>query len=291
LSVRSVLGLRVVGVGLVLGACLGLGFGFSTASAGPRRDCAKAAMRKVRAAADKAVQARDYKKAIGLLEPMQQACGATGAPIESAWLAADLAAAYEKTGQLVECQRLMAPLSHPSSSVAATGNAKVMKAIEHNLDRCSKALDAQYATIKPGGCTLAIDRAIATAAAPAALVPPGATAACVALVPGTRARDAEDGDVTCPRVALIWKAAKLERQDLASSGTSDALTDDSVCCNLSAIAAGTLAAGTLADKTLVRVHGQGRDCNGGTADAATDMFYEWKGTTLTLARDASVSFH
>jgi len=41
----------------------------------------------------------------------------------------------------------------------------------------------------------------------------------------------------------------------------------------------------------VRVHGQGRDCNGGTADAATDVIYEWKGQTLTVVRDASAAFH
>jgi hypothetical protein len=267
---------------LVLGVLTGL---CSAAAAEPARDCGKAALRKLRASADQAAQARDYKKAIRILEPSSSGC-AGSAPVESAWLAADLAAAYEKNGQYVECQRLMAPLSHPSERINQGGNDKLVKAIAYNLDRCSKALDAQYAALKPGGCTLTIEHAIASAAVPAALVPKGATAACVALVPGTRAKDAEDGDVTCPRVALIWKTAKLERQALTSGGDHDALTDDSVCCNLSVIAAGTVD-----NKTLLRVHGHGRDCSGGTADAATDMIYEWKGQALTLVLDASAAFH
>ena len=254
-------------------------------SAAPARDCSKAALRKLRASAEQAVQAKDYKLAIRTLEPASAGC-ASREPVESAWLTTDLAAAYEKAGLYVECQRLMAPLSHPSSGVSEERNAKLAKAIAYNLDRCSKALDGQYAALKSGGCSLTIEHALASAAVPAALVPKGASAACLAIVPGTRAKNADEGDVTCPRVALVWKTTKLERQALTSSGDHDALTDDSVCCNLSAIAAGTID-----HKPLVRVHGHGRDCNGGTADAATDMIYEWKGQSLLLVRDASAAFH
>ena len=44
-------------------------------------------------------------------------------------------------------------------------------------------------------------------------------------------------------------------------------------------------------KTLIRVRGHGRDCSGGTADAASDAFYEWNGKALSSALDASVGFH
>jgi hypothetical protein len=52
----------------------------SAASAGPAgRDCSRAAMRKARAAAARAVQAKDYRKAIGMLEPILRDCsGGTG---------------------------------------------------------------------------------------------------------------------------------------------------------------------------------------------------------------------
>jgi len=254
-----------------------------------RRDCSKAAMRKARGAADKAVQAKDIKAAIALLEPFVRECADAKDPVARGWLAADLAVAYEKNGQALECQRLMAPLSHPKSGLQEAGNDKLVKAIQYNLDRCSKALDAQYAALKPGGCTLTIDHVISAAAAPASVVPKGATAACVALVEGTRpaGASAEDSDdVVCPRVALVWKGARpaLERSELTSKG--GALGDDSVCCNLSSIAAGTLDG-----KTLVRVRGQGRDCSGGTADTASDVVYEWKGTALTKTVDVSVGFH
>jgi len=268
------------------------------AHAGPAaaRDCSKPAMRKVRADADKAARAKDYPKAISLLEPFLRDCHGSKGLTDRAWLASDLAVAYENNGQLVECQRVLAPLSHPSSGLHESGSEKLVKAIEHNLDHCSKALDAKYAAIKPGGCTLTIDHAIAAAAAPAAVVPKGATAACVALLHGKRPPkapddDPESRDVVCPVVAVIWKGAKpaLERQDLPSgsaSGSGGALGDDSVCCNLSSIAAGTMDG-----KTLIRVRGHGRDCSGGTADSASDTFYEWTGSALRSALDASVGFH
>jgi hypothetical protein len=255
-------------------------------------DCSKTAIRKARAEADKVMRTKQYPKAIALLEPLVRDCTMDVPLIDRAWLAGDLAVAYERNGQYLECERLMGPLSHPRSGLQESGNEKLVKAIEYNLDRCSKAFDARYAAIKPGGCTLAIDGAIATAAAPPALVPKGAAAACVALVPGKRAAktaddDPEVRDVVCPVVAMVWKGAKakLERKELTSDGAG-ALGDDSFCCALSSIAVGTMAG-----KSLVRVRGEGRECSGGTADAASDTFYEWNGTALIQAIDASVVFH
>lgn len=254
------------------------------------RDCSKAAIRKARGDADKAMRAKDYARAIALLEPFARDCSDGRELVASAWLASDLAVAYEKNGQFLECARLMAPLSHPRSGLQESGNDTIVNAIEFNLDHCSKAFDAKYAALKSGGCSLTIDDAIAIAAAPAAVVPKGAAVACVALVPGKRGpksagEDPEVRDVVCPRVALVWKTAKgLERQELTGGG--GVLGDDGVCCNLSSIAAGTMDG-----KTLVRVRGQGRECSGGTADIASDAFYEWKGRALTSTLDASVGFH
>jgi hypothetical protein len=280
--------MRVVSKGL-FGVVFLLG-GVGHADKPKPRDCSKAAMRKVRGDADKAVRAKDYAKAIALLEPVAHDCSDGRDPVASAWLASDLAVAYEKNGQFLECARLMAPLSHPRSGLQESANDKLVKAIEFNLDHCSKAFDAKYAAIKSGGCSLTIEHAIATAAAPEAVVPKGAAAACVALVPGKRGpkaadEDPEVRDVVCPRVALVWKTTKgLERQELA--GGDGVLGDDGVCCNLSSIAAGAMDG-----KILVRVRGQGRDCSGGTADSASDAFYEWKGRALTSTLDASVGFH
>ncbi len=268
---------------------LGLVLLAGVAHAGPKPDCSNAAIRKVRAAADKAVAARDHGKAIALLEPLLRECGDSQSASERAWVANDLAVAYERNGQYVECERLMAPLSHPKSGLREPGNEKLVKAIEFNLDYCSKALDAKYAAIKPGGCALTVDKAIATAAAPPALVPKGASAACVALLRGVRPPRSADGDpdvqdVVCPVVAVVWKGARaVERKDLPA-GTG-ALADESFCCNLSA-----LAAGTQGGKTLIRVRGQGLICGGGDGDRANDMIYEWNGSALAPALDASVTF-
>ena len=256
-------------------------------------DCSKAAIRKLRADADKAVTAKDFAKAIGLLEPMLAACPVDGAPTDRGWLVSDLSVAYEKAGRLLDCQRLLAPYTHPSSPT--TNTAKLHKALQHNLEQCGKALDTKYAAIKAGKCSLPLDHAVASAALPAALVPKGASAACIALLPGTpsTAKKSDDDpslrDVVCPVATLVWKTDKLERQPLTlvpGTDTAGPLDDDSVCCNLSAIAAGTLDG-----KTLVRVRGGGRDCNGGTADTDSDMFYELAGKTLKPAVDASVAYH
>ncbi|MBC7973921.1 MAG: hypothetical protein H7138_02970 [Myxococcales bacterium] len=72
----------------------------------------------------------------------------------------------------------------------------------------------------------------------------------------------------------------------SKAGTADAISDSSICCNLTSIAAGTRDG-----KHLVRVRGDGRDCNGGTADATTDLYYEWKGTSLTTVLDRLTSTH
>jgi hypothetical protein len=262
------------------------------AQAGPARDCSKPAARKLRKDAE-AAGAREPAKAIALLEPFLRDCSDDKDPVERGWVASDLAVDYEKTGQFIECQRLLGPLSAPRSAVGQSGDDKLIRAIEHNLDRCSKGLDAKYAAVKAGGCTLSLGRAIATAAAPAALVPRGASAACVVLVHGKPAAkgaddDPDSRDVVCPRIVLAWKGAKpgLDYQDLSGSDAGGALSDDSVCCNLKSIAAGTVGS-----KTLVRVRGHGRDCNGGTADSASDAFYEWNGKGLGPAFDASVGYH
>lgn len=263
------------------------------AQAGPAHDCSKAAARKLRKDADQAASAKDPARAIALLEPFLRECSDDKDPVERGWVASDLAVHYEKTGQFIECQRLLGPLSHPRSAVGQSGDDKLIRAIEHNLDRCSKGLDAKFAAVKTAGCTLSLGRAIATAAAPPALVPRGASAACVVLVHGKPAArsaddDPESRDVACPRVVLAWKGGKpgLDYQDLSGSDVGGALSDDSVCCNLTSIAAGTVGG-----KTLVRVRGHGRDCNGGTADSASDAFYEWNGKGLSPAFDASVGFH
>lgn len=272
-------------LGVSLLAALG-----GAAHAGPRRDCSKQAIHKVRAEADKVIAAKDYPKAISLLEPLLRDCGESQSLADRAWIASDLAVVYQRNGQYVECERLMAPLSHPRSGLREAGDRRLVKAVEFNLDYCSKALDAKFAAIKPGGCGLTVDQAIATASAPPALVPRGATAACVALVPGKPRPKTDDGDpeirdVVCPVVAVVWKGGKaLERKELPAS--AGALGDENGCCNLSAIAAGTLGG-----KTLIRVRGQGLACGGGNSDTASDAIYEWAGGALTLSLDASVGFH
>jgi len=64
-----------------------------------KADCSKPAVRKARAEADKAVRAKEYPKAIALLEPVVRGCETEMSPTEHAWLAGDLAVAYDRNGQ------------------------------------------------------------------------------------------------------------------------------------------------------------------------------------------------
>jgi hypothetical protein len=263
------------------------------ADKGKAQSCTKTAMRKARGVADKAMKAKVYKKAIAALEPFRS-CDDTKDPVESAWLAGDLAVAYWKDGQLVECRHLMEPLVYPKSDIARNGNDKIMNALQYNLDQCEKEFDAQYSALKSDACALTIDDAVTAVALPAALAPKGAAAACLALVPGTPAggananpKDDDDSglpEVVCPRLAVIskGKGAKLDRQLLG--GADDQLAEQDFCCGLN-----RLAVGVKDGKTLIRIGANEwtRECHGGTATMSLDSIIEWKGTTLTGVVDAS----
>jgi hypothetical protein len=157
------------------------------------------------------------------------------------------------------------------------------EAVETRFNRCNDELEAQYAAIEPRDCGLNIRDAIATTAAPAALVPRAAKGACLALVPGS-VKAQTPGDIVCPRVALVWSAGGLHRRELAFDGGP--LNDTSWCCQLESIAAGTLDG-----KTRVRISGSGHPCGGGTAYEATDALYEWNGKSLASPLDISIGFH
>jgi hypothetical protein len=253
----------------------------------------RSCIRRARAEADKEVRAKDYPAAIELLEPLVKHVGEGSfhsVDVEGAWLLSDLAFAYQRNHQYVECIQLVGGMS-----LLGDDTEKVSKAIDHNLDGCNKRLDAEYA-IKSGGCRISIDGAIATAAVPPALAPKGAAAACVALVPGAPTPDTtqdERGPI-CPVVALVWKGARgaIERKELRSAGHDpsqefylDPLTDEDYCLGSSSIAFGTRAG-----KDFVRVSGApGENCQGRQCYhiSSVDMFYEWNGEVLTQSLDVT----
>jgi hypothetical protein len=193
---------------------------------------------------------------------------------------------YESEGEYLECERVLAPESWSLSRLSDD----LGEAVRLKLERCTEAADKRYAAIKASRCPLKISDAIASTAAPRAMLPRGAGAACLALVPGMhpRSRSPDDSvlrDVVCPRVALVWRVgAKLERRQLALDG--GALDDDDLCCNLESIEAGVDSG-----QTLVRVAGAGHPCHGGTAYEATNVIYAWTGKALASPLDLSVGFH
>jgi hypothetical protein len=277
----------------VLSAVVAVAATEAQAKPGKGSDCSKGAMRKARAAADKAVRGKDYKAAIATLETFRNQCADVELdPVASAWLIGDLAVAYWKAGQYLECRKLMELETFPKSDVAQGGNDKLMSALDYNLEQCSKAFDAEYATLAANPCPLAIDDAVASAALPAALVPKGATAACMALVPGPAAPaaahagsdDDDDDDVVCPRLAVVSKGSsgKLVRRPLGAADQS--LADPTFCCGLNQVAVGVKDG-----KALVRIGADtwARECHGGTATSTLDTIFEWKGSALTPVVDAS----
>jgi hypothetical protein len=251
----------------------------------------RSCIRRARSQADKAVRAKDYPAAIALLEPLVEHIeeGSFGTvTVDGAWLLNDLAFAYQRNHQYVECIQLVGTVS-----VAGDRAEKVLKAIDHNLDGCNKRLDAEYA-IQSGRCRISIDGAISTAALPSALAPRGAVAACVALVPGKRPPDtAPDEDpLVCPVVALVWKGAKgaIERKELRAADRDasrqlypDPLKDEDFCLGSSSIVVGTRD-----EKNFVRVIGEpGKNCQGRQCShiSSVDMFYEWNDDVLTPSLD------
>jgi len=234
--------------------------------------------RRARLQADNAVRVKDYPAAIALLEPLVEylSFGNHGTvTLEGGWLLSDLSFAYERNRQYADCIQLIASLSLWDPEGGAD---KLFKAVEHNRARCRKGLDAKYA-IRSGGCRISIDGAIATAAAPPALVPKGAAAACVVLAPGKRPPNVTEDDpvVVCPVVALVWKGANgaVERKELPSEGY-DVLDNNLICRGLSSIAVGTDTG-----KGLVRVGGH---CSSKNL-SALDVFYAWNGEALTPVLD------
>jgi hypothetical protein len=253
-----------------------------------QRDCT----RRVRAEAEQAVRAKDYPAAIALLEPLVeflQEGNFNTVTVDGAWLISDLAFAYLRNHQYVECILVSGGMSIQYAGDSAD---KVLKALDHNGDRCAKGLDAEYA-IRSDGCRISIDGAIATAVAPPGLAPEGARAACVALVPGKRPPDAtDDTPDPCPVVAVVWKGARgaiarkelpVEEHEPTDHYLPNPLDEIDFCHGLSSIARGTKDG-----KSFVRVggapdgHCQGKQC---LHIGWVDVFYEWNGHALTPALD------
>ncbi|HNN92139.1 MAG TPA: hypothetical protein PKI03_07725 [Pseudomonadota bacterium] len=251
-------------------------------------DCSRAGKRKVRAAAEKAVRAKAYKNAIALLEPFASGCPDSGdAAVESAWLAGDLAVAYQRDGQALACKRLMERLVFPKSDAAQQGDAKLMSALQFNLDQCQKAFDAEYAALRAEACSIAPRDAIAAASIPEPLLPSGAQAACLALVPtdapnkaGKHGKDGAE-DVSCPALVLVTKA-KSGAKSRRVLGTPFA--DQTFCCGLHRVEVGSKDG-----QALVRVSAGEwvRECQGGTATASLDGIFAWSTSALRLVLDAS----
>jgi hypothetical protein len=255
----------------------------------------RSCMRRLRAQADKAVRAKDYSSAIELLAPVVEHIeegNFNTVTIDGGWLLNDLAFAYQRDHQYVACLQLIGSLSLELGDGDAD---RLFKAVDHNLSGCRKRLDAEYA-IKSGGCRISIDGAIATVAAPRALMPEGAAAACVALVPGKRPPTAKEDEYApaCPVVALIWRGASgaVEREELPTAGpdaphqrSSDPLNEVDFCTGLSSIEVGTKDG-----KSLVRVSGAPDEhCRGHQClhIGSVDVFYEWNGEVLTPALDVT----
>jgi hypothetical protein len=160
--------------------------------------------------------------------------------------------------------------------------------VKDRFDRCRVAAEQPYKQIKSGACRLKVPGAISTTAAPRALIPRGAKAACVALVPGspgvkTTSPD-YDVETVCPRLELVWSTGKRRHRALAFD--SGPLANPAWCCNL-----GSIAAGTLDGQTVIRISGEGHPCGGGTAYEATDAVYLWNGTALASPIDLSIDYH
>jgi len=157
--------------------------------------------------------------------------------------------------------------------------------VENTYKRCDDQLEKPYETIKASDCPFEVEDAIAATAAPPRLVPKGAKAACLVLVPFSSKTQSPDERATgCPWIALVWLSGGLHRRELPFDGGP--LGDDGICCNLESIEAGILDG-----KTLIRVDGAGHTCGGGRGVEDTRALYEWNGKSLVSPIDISIGFH
>lgn len=182
------------------------------------------------------------------------------------------------------CARALAPITWSLSALSDD----LRDEVKASFARCLAAAERHYKQIKSGGCRLKIAGAISATAAPRAMVPRGAKAACVALFPGKPDVEVTSPDYDtgagCPRAELVWSSGKRQHRVLAFAGGP--LADPVWCCRLDSVAAGNLDG-----QTVVRISGDGHPCGGGTAYEATDALYSWNGTALDSPIDLSIDYH
>lgn len=253
--------------------------------------CSDKSLAAARRTAEAAYRSKNLAKAIKTLEE-KAVCSDEGK--QAYWLKSDLGLYYLKAGKYVECQRELGSLLYPSNQFDGERGSKVDQAIKHNFELCGKKKIAELTFVShTAKCQLkANTETQAAVSLLKEMIPAHFEEACLALtksqVPDERSEEGESYNRSCPSLLLIGKdrsskktiTTRLRIEKKVADGGP--LIDSSVCCNLTEVSVG--------EKDLhrfVRVHGTGRDCDGGVALADTDALYRWSPESATLDRDMS----
>jgi hypothetical protein len=257
--------------------------GYGTADAAPAKTpCTAKAIGEVRKQAEVELRAGHAAAAVKLLESVDcwiERDQPEPLRTQIAWRFSDLAFARFKAGDFAGCYAVAAAQGSPYPGNVGMEFAEddaVVKALNHNAELCRNADHKARGTFTPATkCTLAGDYGI-----PAAIAP---DAACLAI--GASHKD-KDELLVCGKVSLVQKppGGKLVRRALDVAGGN--LNNGSVCCNISEVSFAKRG-----PSWAVRVHSDGRDCNGGTASSEEEHEYELSGTTLKLVHTFGATAH
>jgi hypothetical protein len=256
------------------------------AAAPPKKDdvaCTAEAIAKVRKQAEAELRAGNADAAVALLQPGEHCFLENDGQSEAlqrqiVWRISDLSFALFKAGKFEECYAIAASEAAPYPGNAARFDDTVQNALEHNAKLCKEAdHKARGAFQKPIKCNLEGDWGIP------ATVLTGSPAACLAI--GASHKD-KDNLLVCGKVSLVEKSpgGRVSRTKLAVDGGN--LEESSICCNIDTVGFAKHGA-----TWAVRVHSEGRDCNGGTASSEEEIEYELHGTKLDVVHSLTATMH
>lgn len=247
--------------------------------------CSAAEVRSVRERAQAELAAGRAAEAVRILEAM--ACPieldqALDRNAEAAWAISDLSFARYKAGDLRGCyataESQLLPYAGNVSQVFGDDD-RVLRALQHNASLCREAIERGWGTFANADCELDPS----SHGIPADAQAPGSKPSCLEIAAG---KQNADGEWQCGTVTLISGRGTSKPARLPVQLPASPLSDGSRCCNITQV--GFARAG---DALRIRVDGEGRDCNGGTASSAETSIYELKADTLTLIDTLDAAYH
>ncbi len=204
---------------------------------------------------------------------------------------AERAAVHAALGEHEACLRILGPIAVDLSD-SDDANPSKRRALGL-IDQCQAGRDARFGGFSRDACTLVADDAVAAVALPAAAVPKGSDAACIAFEGlagddafmrltetgwGNRAETQRHSRRLCGHAVLVTRAGKKVTRRTLASPTDGRAFDVGFCCN---VGRGTLSVDAATRRLRIRAQGASV-CGGGSATVSLDEVYQWSARALEL---------